>query len=669
MLTINEVKIDIETNLKRFSFSSIFKKGVNLIYSEGNTVGKSSVISAIYYAIGLEEIIGGKGPNVLSSAFKTQIEYDEKEIPVLESKVYLEISNGIEPITIFRAAKSSTRGSNLITVYFSSLDKINDLNIKKEDYYVHLHNSAKHQKGFYTFLESFLQLNLPYVPSKNEEERKLYLQLIFSSMFIEQKRGWGDIFSGMPYYDILDQKKRVIEYILGLDTLANEKLKYSLKNEEKLLKEKWENLYKQYSIKLNPYKLELKGINKNIHIIEKDSIDLIYTDNELNYNIKDYIKILEDELQELNKVKIKKKENLESLIKEVEETKNSIKEFEDKLKNTTEYYDKELSSLKHLQNSLEMINIDILNNKDALKLQNLGSMEKFKTFDNFCPTCEQPIQDTILTNQMSTNIMSIEENINHLESQKKLFEYAITQKENTIIKLKEDIKTYRTSIKKLYFLLQITNNDLYSPVETYSEKSVYRKVELQKLIYDLYEVILLKNEINESFYNLSSEWKLNQDSILKLPNSNLTFQDINKLDKLRAYFIENLNTFGYRSSLDINKVQISKDTYMPMIEQFDMKFDSSASDHIRRIWAFTIALLQTSIEMNGNHPGILIFDEPGQHSIIVDDMKKFFNVLSKIKGVQIIIGITIKESDIRKVVLEEVQTGSFGIPLINRAFS
>jgi hypothetical protein len=37
-----------------------------------------------------------------------------------------------------------------------------------------------------------------------------------------------------------------------------------------------------------------------------------------------------------------------------------------------------------------------------------------------------------------------------------------------------------------------------------------------------------------------------------------------------------LKVFGYRSSLDIKKVMITKDTYMPTIENFDLKFDSSA---------------------------------------------------------------------------------------------
>lgn len=30
--------------------------------------------------------------------------------------------------------------------------------------------------------------------------------------------------------------------------------------------------------------------------------------------------------------------------------------------------------------------------------------------------------------------------------------------------------------------------------------------------------------------------------------------------------------------------------------------------------------MQTSIEKEGNHPGVIIFDEPNQHSIIPEDM-------------------------------------------------
>lgn len=79
-----------------------------------------------------------------------------------------------------------------------------------EDMYVHMRNSATNIKGFHTFLEKFLHLDLPLVPATDGNQRKLYLQLIFSCMFIEQKHGWGDIFSGIPILGIKDSKKRVI---------------------------------------------------------------------------------------------------------------------------------------------------------------------------------------------------------------------------------------------------------------------------------------------------------------------------------------------------------------------------------------------------------------------------------------------------------------------------
>ncbi|RKJ37889.1 hypothetical protein D7X33_37565, partial [Butyricicoccus sp. 1XD8-22] len=223
MIRIGRVRVEIITENNIIGFDDTFDQKMNIICSEQNTSGKSSIISSIYYGLGLEEIIGGKGHNVLSSAFKTKVECEE-ELDVLESKVYLEISNGSEDITILRAAKMKNRNSNLMTVFFSKLDRIHDKETESEDMYVHSPNSAISNKGFFTFLESYLGLNLPSVPSTDDKERKLYLQLIFSSMLIEQKRGWADLFSGMPHFGIREPKKRVIEYLLNMDTLKNEKL-------------------------------------------------------------------------------------------------------------------------------------------------------------------------------------------------------------------------------------------------------------------------------------------------------------------------------------------------------------------------------------------------------------------------------------------------------------
>ena len=119
----------------------------------------------------------------------------------------------------------------------------------------------------------------------------------------------------------------------------------------------------------------------------------------------------------------------------------------------------------------------------------------------------------------------------------------------------------------------------------------------------------------------------------------------------------------------MDAIQISEESYLPVIEEFDMKFDSSASDNIRAIWAYTIALMQTSMEKKGNHPGVIIFDEPNQHSIIPEDMEEFFNSLLDLgEKSQIIVGITVKDTD-TKSEIEKLPTELYHIiPIASKAF-
>ncbi len=146
MLRIRRLKTEIKTSNGVFGSDDKFTEGLNFIASEDNTCGKSSIIAAIYYCLGLEEIIGGRGEKVLTSVYKTSIEEGESVWPVLESGAYLEISNGKDVITIYRAAKMENRDSKLITVCHSELDDIGKPNILCEDMYVHMPNSAVNKK-------------------------------------------------------------------------------------------------------------------------------------------------------------------------------------------------------------------------------------------------------------------------------------------------------------------------------------------------------------------------------------------------------------------------------------------------------------------------------------------------------------------------------------------
>ena len=139
MLRIDRVRIEIQTEDGLYGFDEHFELGLNLLVSEDNTCGKSSILEAIYYGLGFEEIIGGRGEKVLTSVYKTYIEHDDKKLAVLQSKIYLQISNGIETVTLYRSAKMNNRDNRLITVYHAKMDKLKEA-IFVKDTYVHRRN-------------------------------------------------------------------------------------------------------------------------------------------------------------------------------------------------------------------------------------------------------------------------------------------------------------------------------------------------------------------------------------------------------------------------------------------------------------------------------------------------------------------------------------------------
>ena len=72
MLRINRLRVEITTINGVYGIDETFQNGVNFIASLDNTSGKSSVLAAIYYSLGFEQILGGTGgigSKVLTSAF------------------------------------------------------------------------------------------------------------------------------------------------------------------------------------------------------------------------------------------------------------------------------------------------------------------------------------------------------------------------------------------------------------------------------------------------------------------------------------------------------------------------------------------------------------------------------------------------------------------------
>lgn len=652
MLRVNRLKAVSKTESKNFGFDYTLADGLNLIASDENTRGKSSIILVLYYCLGLEQIIGGIGHKVLTSVYKTSVtDADGNVYDVLESELFLEISNGSEVVTIFRPGKMEGRNENLVSVYFSDMDSIYAPDTYVEDMYVHSQNSATSAKGFHSFLEKFLSMNLPTVPATNGSEYKLYIQLIFSGLFIEQKRGWSDLFSAMPVLGINDAKKRVLEYILDLDSLANEKKKTLLKQQEVSIQSRWRIIVTEISNLCNREDCHITNLPTNPKILDADFREkvLIYPYGKEEVPLDMKLLLLNQEYENLKSITPRVVDNFDALQHELSLTEASIKDLEVEAHAGQERLNSETQSISKLRESYDIVITDIRNNKDALKLKNMGSELQFSSFQGRCPLCHQHIEDTLLPMQNTVQVMSIEDNIKHLESQRDMISFAISAHRKNKEALCENIQSISSRLFTLRRLAKSIRTDLFSVDDDVSETIVYKRIQIENKVGSLHK---LSEEVDtqlSELEKLSIEWKEYLVGKEKLPKVRLSVNDEDKLALLESNFKQNLKDFRYTSVSNFGAVQISRDNYLPISEGFDMKFDSSASDSIRAIWAYTIALMQTSIAKQGNHPGILLFDEPAQHSIVTEDVMKLIKTTSSlISNNQVIFGITLNDGDIRR---------------------
>ena len=164
----------------------------------------------------------------------------------------------------------------------------------------------------------------------------------------------------------------------------------------------------------------------------------------------------------------------------------------------------------------------------------------------------------------------------------------------------------------------------------------------QETIDELYERVT-------SLTNLSSHWEQILIEEKTIPKDVFTKEDMNKIMQFESYFKVLLTKFGYKSKPTDN-VKISLDNYMPEIVgdrmRYNIRFDSSASDLIRTIWAYTCSLLKVSDSFsNTNHPRFLAFDEPAQQNMANSDFRSFLKELSSYQNVQTIIFASFNQSD------------------------
>lgn len=655
MFWINRLKTVIKTAEGNFGNDQRFFKGINLIASNTNTEGKSSCIEAIYYCLGLEEILGGRNDKALKPVFKSKIDYNGNTYVPIETNIYLEIQNDMSKIiTINRNVEKQQEHNLIIKVYDGNIEETLEGKCNLSEYYIHSSGSATSQKGFHAFLEKFIGWKLPEVPTYDDKDRKLYLQTIFPAMFIEQKRGWSGLLNTIPNFGVKDVKRKVIEYILNLDIIENERLKIEQKIKEVEIKNKWTIIVNEINSILKNKCCTIPNLYENPKVLDENNMKMLSIfkqEQKENIYIEKYIEQLETESDKLKQKDLKVGTNIEELQIELDNLKKDILQDEEILETQNKQIHLEEDEIKAIMSNLEIINKDLTNNKDLRKLKQLGALKNTNIINDICPTCNQKIKDCLLPQVNNFNVMSIEENIKHLQEQKNLLEYSINAHKDNIKKYNELAGVMKETIIKKRRIIRNIINDIYLTDTSIAETYVYKKVAIDNEIDELQKLITLIETYKKELLNLSKEWEKLLEVRNKIPKDSFSENDNMKIKKLRDDFINFIKNYRYSSIDNLSEIEISKEKLLPSVYGFDLTADCSASDNIRVIWAFTLALLINSLALNGNHPNVLIIDEPDQQSIVAEDLYKFLEDLYKLNDKsQIILGITLKDEELKKFV-------------------
>ncbi|TIP81598.1 MAG: hypothetical protein E5X58_39980, partial [Mesorhizobium sp.] len=182
--------------------------GANLILTDSNTQGKSTLVNALAVGLGLDDLVKGN----VAALVKDTLRVAQGDQRIVEAAILLEIANASnELLTIRRSVKPElSRG---MLVRRGPLSQWSEAGL--EEYYLGP-GSYTDTRGFHRLLSEFIGFPEVQVISQDDGVMRLYLEYIFSAIFIEQKRGWADIMANMPYYRVRDPKKSTIAELLGL---------------------------------------------------------------------------------------------------------------------------------------------------------------------------------------------------------------------------------------------------------------------------------------------------------------------------------------------------------------------------------------------------------------------------------------------------------------------
>lgn len=657
-MKIKAVKLRISTAQGEYGFKFEFSRNLTVIRGS-NSSGKSTFYNTLLYGLGMEELIGGKGEKVLPYAVKDYFVQGEHSVTVDSSEVLVELENSSgRSVTLRRAIRDSVRQVKLVEI-FEGAHLTEDIELSTpQPTYLFDAGSAQKQEGYFQFLERFMGYQLPQVPTTNGGMAKLYLQTIFAALAVEQKRGWTDYIANIPFFGIRDPRIRVTEFLLGLGVFERQAKRAELDAASMSIDSDWRKTYDTFRQAATANNILIEGLSPTpVSTLDPTTVLLLKSDGKTKISLHEQVSKLRGEHARLGeKAEAYGKATGAEALQELETTSAELQRLSVLHERATTNLTLQKAALDELRLLLAATNEDIERNKTAQKLRNLGAQMELEVATDHCPTCHQEVDDTLLLGIVTGPQMDLETNIAYLDSQRKMLQSQI----NGAVEEIRQSEIAATSIGVRLAATHDYRNSLRGDVSTGVAESraiVRRQIQIELELSNLQALEAQAEALVAKFKEIADRLAANQTARRALPKDTYSSTDVARISLFEKNFRANASSFGYESA-DIANIRISLDTLTPILSELELReirtkvqtsltADSSASDFVRLIWSYLLALYQTSSTpgYEGHHPGLLLMDEPGQHSMRPASQRSLLQLLIAQRGLQAIVAASFDENE------------------------
>ncbi|MGG3264392.1 AAA family ATPase [Bacillus cereus group sp. BfR-BA-01451] len=614
---------------------------ISMIYGK-NTLGKSTLINSIVYALKGEDIYNKNKYPINYNIILEQFLGDK----VKSAEVYLQLFNQEQRVVVLRDAVNNEEAA--IVFYNVSLNEgdngktLSEKTSLKEYYKMKKDRNLIGNETYQEFLFSFFKIApIRKITEEQVEEGLIFYIQNLLPLFVIVQEAWTDIQANNPRYSIKAVKETAFEVIMKLSSSHVAKYDY---------------LLEQYQSQLRQKTNSIKDLKEVIRILRHDNTEEIEKEiienNKTIQDMQEKLIRLEGGRQVVDNIlsTIRAKfKHLSLVVRRYEQSlsvlNREISEYEyyiNKIQYDMEKNDK-LKTAKRLIGILPIEKCPRCLNKLTL------DEEKEVSKNHHCGLCGselQSIDDTKLT------LDYLKDELSDFNRLLVLKQEAKEETEGKLMASRFELKEIQNQMNEYEDSLKPKNLEQYA----YYSREIGRisnsakELEKDKEILSKYERLEMeKKEVQKQIDNLKEKKK---DALQKeeQDKEKLRFFEkefkklLKKLDFLRQGFeekrIEEIKEdIKKNEGIDeeqetvikdiYKKIKIDAKDYYPKIEGRNLYNITSSSGLIRIILSYYTALLKTALKYktDTHHPFLLILDEPRQQNLDIETFNAFLKEL------------------------------------------